>query len=261
MAAATGEAIPNRRFVDKVVLITGTGGGMGREAALRFAAEGAAVAGCDVKAEGNEETAKRVRERGGRMRADTVDLGDPEQCRAWIERAAEQFGRIDILYNNASAARFGTIAELSVEDWHFTLRNELDLVFYATKFAWPHLARNGGVIINTASVAGLRATASAGIGAHAATKGAVHAFTRQAALEGATHGIRAVSISPGFTLTPGTAMISENPAVRDALIASVPLRRIALPADIVGTVLFLASDEAAYITGTDIVIDGGKTST
>ena len=251
------------RLNGRVALITGTGGGMGREAALRFAAEGALIAGCDVNGGGNEETVALVRQAGGDMIASTVDLGDPAQSQAWIENAATFYGRIDILYNNASAARFAPIADLSIEDWQFTIRNELDLVFYATKFAWPHLAaskgeRRGGVIINTASIAGLRASGSAGIGAHAATKGAIHAFTRQCALEGAEQGIRAVSISPGFTLTPGTAMIKENPAVHDALVASTPLHRVATPADIIAMAVFLASDEASYITGTDIVIDGGK---
>ncbi|MFP5517159.1 SDR family oxidoreductase [Azospirillum sp. TSA2s] len=246
------------RLTGKVALITGTGGGQGREAALRFAAEGAMVVGCDIDAAANERTIALVRDAGGRMGGTApVDLGDPDDARRWVERAADEHGRIDILYNNASAARFGTVAELSVEDWRFTIRNELDLVFHTTKFAWPFLAGQGGVIINIASVAGWGGSAHAGLVAHAATKGAVVALTRQLALEGAPKGIRAVSISPGFILTPGTAKVLENPAVLKGILDHIPLNRPGQPVEVVGLALFLASDDASYITGADFVVDGG----
>src|SRR5690606_34072411 len=107
----------NQRFQDRVVLITGTGGGMGREAALRFAAEGARVVGCDVKADGNRETVELVRQRGGTIDTmEPVDLGDPAQARRWVEDAAALHGRIDILYNNASACRFAPIGEFPIEE-------------------------------------------------------------------------------------------------------------------------------------------------
>ncbi len=246
------------RLQGKVALITGTGGGQGREAALRFAAEGAIVVGCDIDAPANEATATLVREAGGRMSAAApVDLGGPEEARRWVEQAAEAHGRIDILYNNASAARFGKVADLSIEDWRFTIRNELDLVFHTTKFAWPFLAAQGGVIINIASVAGWGGSAHAGLVAHAATKGAVVALTRQLALEGAPLGIRAASISPGFILTPGTAKALENPAVLKSVLDHIPLNRPGRPSEVVGLALFLASAEGAYITGSDFVVDGG----
>ncbi len=175
----------------KVVLISGTGGGQGREAALRFAGAGAYVVGCDLKEEGNRETAALVRAAGGAITTmEPVDLSDPQTARRWIEAAAAARGRIDVLYNNASAARFAPIESFSVEDWQFTVRNELDIVFYATRFAWPHLQKRGGVIINVASVAGMVGSAVGGT-AHAATKGAIIAMTRQLAVEGAPHQIRA----------------------------------------------------------------------
>ena len=165
-------------FEGKTILITGTGGGQGRAAALRFALAGAQVVGCDVKEEGNRETAAMVREAGGSIvTMQPIDLGDPETARRWVEDAAALNGRIDVLYNNASAARFLPIESFTVEAWQFTVRNELDLVFYATRFAWPHLQKRGGVIINVASVAGMSG-APAGGTAHAATKGAVIAMTR-----------------------------------------------------------------------------------
>jgi meso-butanediol dehydrogenase / (S,S)-butanediol dehydrogenase / diacetyl reductase len=135
------EVIMTGSLKDRVALITGTGGGQGREAALKFASEGALVFGCDVKVEGNAETVELVRRAGGKMVGKApVDLGNPGEAKAWVEEAASAHGRIDILYNNAASPRLGPIADISIEDWHFTIRNELDLVFLTTKFAWPHLA-------------------------------------------------------------------------------------------------------------------------
>jgi NAD(P)-dependent dehydrogenase (short-subunit alcohol dehydrogenase family) len=172
-----------------------------------------------------------------------------------------EYGQIDILYNNASAARFGSIADMSVEDWHYTLRNELDVVFFPTKYAWPQLALRGGVIINISSVAAWGASTAMGIGAHSAAKAGVVALTRQMAIEGAKHRIRAVSISPGVISTPGTAPFLSNPATRAVLLDGVPLERAGESAAVVATALFIASDEASYITGTDIVVDGGMLAT
>jgi NAD(P)-dependent dehydrogenase (short-subunit alcohol dehydrogenase family) len=243
---------------DKVVLITGTAGGQGREAALRFAAAGAHVIGCDINAEGSRETVRLVRARGGRIDAmEPVDLGDPHQARAWIEAAAAVRDRIDILYNNASAARFTPFETFSLEDWHFTVRNELDLVFYATRFAWPWLQRQGGLVINIASVAGIAGSGPGGA-AHAATKGAVIALTKQLAMEGAPHGIRVVTISPGFVETPGTAHLVADPQIREQLLGRNLIKRPGQPRDVAGVALFLAGDDAAYITGSNIVVDGGR---
>jgi len=249
-----------RRLEGRVALISGTGGGQGRAAALRFVADGAIVVGCDVDAPADAETARQVAELGGRMTTTVCDLGDPDGARAWIDKAVEDHGRIDIVYNNASAARFGAIAELSIEDWRFTIRNELDLVFLTTRYAWPHLSIQGGVIINVASTAGWQGSRGNGTIAHNATKGGVIAMTRQMALEGAPLGIRANSISPGFVITPGTRAFVDNPAVRSRLTASIPVGRPGEPEDVVGMAAFLASDEAAFITGADIIIDGGTTA-
>ncbi len=133
----------NRRLEGKVVLISGTGGGQGRAAALRFAADGAIIVGCDVSGAADAETAGLVTEAGGIMTTMVCDLGDPAEAQAWVDRAVSDHGRVDVVYNNASAAKFGSIADLSIDDWRFTIRNELDLVFLTTKFAWPHLAKRG----------------------------------------------------------------------------------------------------------------------
>jgi meso-butanediol dehydrogenase/(S,S)-butanediol dehydrogenase/diacetyl reductase len=246
------------RLQDKVVLITGTGGGQWRVAALRFAREGAIVVGCDTNAAAHEQTAALLEAQGLQLFGSApVDLGDPVQAKAWIDAAVQAHGRIDVLYNNASAAKFGPVHELSIEDWQFTMRNEIDLLFYTTKYAWLHLAEQRGVIINISSTAGWGGSKVAGISAHAAAKGAVIAFTRQLAVEGAPVGIRAVSISPGFIATPGTAPFMENPKIRAALLDGVLMDRPGEPEEVVAMALFVASAEASFITGSDIVIDGG----
>lgn len=242
------------------VLVTGTGGGLGREMALRFAALGDIVHGCDIKAETNAETARLVAAAGGKMRAATVDIGDPDAAAAWVKSAAAATGSIDVLVNNASAARFAPISDFPVEDWQFTVRNELDTVFYVTRAAWAPLSVKGGVIINIASVAGWHGTRAVGNLAHCATKGAVLALTRQLAIEGSAVKIRALSISPGFVLTPGTAEVVANPAVRQALEGAIPVGRAGQPADIAAMTVFAASDQAGYLNGSDIVIDGGMSA-
>jgi meso-butanediol dehydrogenase / (S,S)-butanediol dehydrogenase / diacetyl reductase len=258
IAGARRELGVSGRLAGKVALITGTGGGQGRVAALRFAQEGAAVVGCDIQKDGNEETVELVKAAGGQMTGMApIDLGDAEQCRQWVAEAAAVHGRVDVLYNNASAAKFGPLPDISLEDWHFTIRNEVDLVFFATKFAWPHLAAHGGVIINIASVAGLVANRAAPMAPHAAAKGAVIALTRQTAAEGAAHGIRAVAISPGPIATPGTAAQFEDPALREVLFGGNLITRAGQPAEVVDLAVFLASSEASYVTGSNFVVDGG----
>lgn len=245
---------------DKVVLITGTGGGIGRESALRFSAAGAKIIGCDLNVKANLETAEQVKAQGGTIDVmGPIDLGNPKQARQWIEDAAAIHGKIDIVFNNASAARFAPFESFPIEDWQFTIRNELDLVFYVARFAWPHLQKSHGVLINMGSVAGIVGSGPGGA-AHAATKGAVIALTKHLAQEGSEHDIRVVAISPGFIETPGTADFSSVPEIRESLIARNIIKRIGQPADIAGVAVFLASDAAAFMTGNNIVVDGGRVS-
>ena len=141
----------------KVVLITGTAGGLGRVAAQTFAREGAKVVGCDVKADANNETVELVRRAGGEMTGIApIDLTDPEQAGTMVEDAVAAYGGLDVVYNNASRPYFGPMPDFSIDDWRATITGELDIPFFVSKFAWPHLVRRGGgVIINIASVAGM----------------------------------------------------------------------------------------------------------
>ena len=158
---------------------------------------------------------------------------------------ARAHGGFDVLYNNASSPRFASIAAMTDEQWHHTIRNELDLIFYACSAAWPHLvARGGGSIINTGSISGMSSLPpTPGNFAHAATKGAVIALTRELALEGGPHGIRANAISPGIIDTPATAPALASPSFRENHLASLMLARIGTPGDVAAAALFLASDD------------------
>lgn len=247
------------RLEGKIALITGIGGGMGRAAALRFAAEGARVVGCDLFEEGAAETVRLVTEAGGEIvNFAPVNLADASESAAWIDAAAAVYGGIDILYNNASTPRFGAIDEISIEDWNFTINNELNLVFYATKAAWPHLVASRGVIVNVGSIAGTRGVEFMAQNAHGTAKAGVINLTQQLAVEGGKHGIRAVCVSPGFTVTPSTAwLVDSGPQALLDNLARIPLGRVGQPEDIVNAAVFLASDEASWITGINLVVDGG----
>ncbi|HKA49258.1 MAG TPA: SDR family NAD(P)-dependent oxidoreductase [Candidatus Dormibacteraeota bacterium] len=249
------------RLAGKIAAITGTAGGQGRAAALLFAAEGACIAGCDLKAEEARETAAMVTAAGGKMvTSQPLDLTEEAAVKAWLDGVAAHFGRLDVLYNNAGTALFDPLEQESYEDWQATLRNEVDLIFLACKHAWPHLrAAGGGSVINTASTAAVAGSMTLMRVAHTAGKGAVLALTRQLAAEGAAHGIRANCISPGMIMSPATAdVIFGDPehalhSIRD----HIPLRRIGTPEDVARLALYLASDESSYMTGANLMLDGG----
>jgi NAD(P)-dependent dehydrogenase (short-subunit alcohol dehydrogenase family) len=205
--------------------------------------------------------AEEIAAAGGAMTVDApVDLADPAASAAWVDGAAARAGGIDILYNNASAPRVGPFEEMTFEDWRFTQRNELDLIYTATRAAWSHLvARGGGVIINTASVSAHRGATFIEQAAHGAAKGGVLAMTRHLAASGARHGIRANSISPGLIITPQIIPFLDEPGhpVHEML-RTHPLGRLGEPEDVARVALFLASDDAAYLNAVDIVVDGGQ---
>ena len=251
------------RLDGKVVLISGTGGGLGRAAARVFAACGAKVVGCDIKSEEAAETVSLVEAEGGEMVSlhplDAADLGEAER---WAAMAAERFGGIDVLYNNAGGIRgWSPFGETTMEEWTGAIRTELTIVFTCTKAAWPYLIRRGGgVVISTGSISGHAETMPVHAPVHGITKAGVIAFARMLAAEGAAHNIRSLSISPGLVRSPAMQKNMEGPSrLAAALAAKVPLGRPAECEEIARVAAFAASDAASYINGTDILVDGGFT--
>ena len=246
------------RLQGKVAFITGVSSGQGQTAARLFAAEGCVIVGCWRKNEaGARETERMVQDAGGRMISSQVDMSDRTAAQAWINDGAAEAGGLDILYNNAASARFQPFVEMTPENWTYTLRNELDILFHACQAAWPHLiSRGGGAILNTASTAGLRGRAKLGAVGHVTGKAGVMGFTRQLAAEGAPHRIRVNTISPGVIATPSLSRMQA--AEMERVIANVPLGRVGQPEDIAYCALWLASDEGAWVTAQNFVIDGGS---
>jgi NAD(P)-dependent dehydrogenase (short-subunit alcohol dehydrogenase family) len=248
------------RLDGKRVLVSGTGGGIGRATALACAREGAHVVGCDLQRETSEQTVALARAAGGRMDAVApVDLATEEGAARWVSAAVDLAGGIDVLVNNASAIRFGPIGELSFADWSFTIRHELDIVFLVTRAVWPHLvAGGGGSIVNVASITASRGAFFMPQNAHGAAKGGVLALTYQLVVEGGPHGIRVNAVSPAMTQTPHTAALLADPDGPAASIAArVPLGRWGQPSDVANAILFLCSDESSHVSGANIPVDGG----
>jgi meso-butanediol dehydrogenase / (S,S)-butanediol dehydrogenase / diacetyl reductase len=249
-----------RRLVGKTALITGTAGGQGRAAAILFSAHGATVVGCDLDVDGALETQRMVREAGGSMHSQQpIDMSDRTQVEAWIAWAAQTCDGFDILYNNASAPKMNPFAKLTPDEWNFTLRNELDIVYHACQVAWPYLLARRGNIINTASAMAL-VTRGEGYSAHVAAKAGVIALTRQLAYEGGPHGIRVNALSPGLVETPITMRWLHDPVKRREREKWYPIGRLGKPEDVAFAALYLASDEASWVTGSNIVIDGGTST-
>jgi meso-butanediol dehydrogenase / (S,S)-butanediol dehydrogenase / diacetyl reductase len=251
------------RLDGKIALISGTGRGMGRAAALEFAAQGAAVFGCDLNEPESAETVALVSKAGGVMEAVApLDLSTPDGARAWVAAAAERFGGVDILYNNASALRNGPLMELTDDDWRFTITNELDIVWYSVRAAWPELVRRGsGSIINVASIAARLGARFVGQVPHGSAKGGVLAMTKHLCAAGGEHAIRANAILPGLIYTPETARFIDDPdGPLPEILTRIPLGRYGHAGEVAKLAAFLASDDAAFITGAEIAIDGGDGS-
>jgi NAD(P)-dependent dehydrogenase (short-subunit alcohol dehydrogenase family) len=247
------------RLQNKICLITGTGGSMGRAAALMFSAQGAKIVGCDINSERAEETVRLVQEQGGEMVSiHPCNLTDESECERLIELAVSTFGGIDVIYNNAAMAYMGWIDQISVADFKATINEELNLVFLLCRAAWPHLVkRGGGSIINIGSDAAFVARKKIASVAHSAAKGGVVSMTRQLAMEGGPHQIRANTISPGITESHQTMEYINDPEFWGEVKKSIILGRPGKPEEIAACALYLASDESAWVTGANFNVDGG----
>ncbi len=252
------------RLRDKVAIVTGSGSGIGRGCALMFAREGAQVVGCDIDARAAAETVELARAEG--LRIDSVhpcDLTRPADVRQLMDFAVQRHGGLDVLVNAGAFGAFAWIEDMDYErDWKRTLAGELDVVFLACQAAWPHLkARGGGAIINFASANAWAAFKPSPALAHCAGKGGVLAMTRQLAMEGGPHGIRANTISPALVETSATRIPLESiPGFREEVLNKCMIKRLGRPEDIGWCAVYLASDEAGWVTGADFPIDGGATA-
>lgn len=233
------------RLLGKVAVVTGAANGIGQGCARLFADEGATVIAVDRA--GTDEC---------------CDLLDEAAVGALFARIGADHGRIDILVNAAAFAVFDWIEAMDYADWRATLSGELDIVFLATQAAWPWLKASGRAsIVNFASANARHALEGSPALAHCAGKGGVLAMTRQLAMEGAPHGIRANTIAPGFILTAATRHhLASDPAIEAKILAKNMIQRLGEPEDIGWCAVWLASDEARYVTGADIAVDAGATA-
>jgi len=254
------------RLDGKVALITGIAGGQGRAAAVRFAAEGASVVGCDLKVEEATDTVAMVESAGGRIASlQPVDLSDESGVKAVVDFAVDSFGGFDILYNNAAVARAAALEDLERADWDWNMANEVTLVYMAVRHALPVFKRRGGgTIINVGSIAGMVGSGMPGNASgnlvHCVAKAAVIRLTENLAIELSPYNVRVNCISPGVIDTPQLRpFLGDDPdtPMRRLFAGKCLIPRIGEVDDIVNAAVFLASDEASYITGVNLPVDGG----
>jgi NAD(P)-dependent dehydrogenase (short-subunit alcohol dehydrogenase family) len=249
------------RFAGKVALITGAGRGIGRATAERLAAEGCAVAVLDVDRGAASAAAEALRRTGARALALCADVTDHAAGGAALEEALAAFQCLDVLVNNAARTAKGNLEQTGPEDWEYEIRGTLTGAFLMSRAVLAHMvARGTGAIVNVGSVNGLLAL---GNPAYSAAKAGLINLTRSLATEYGGRGIRANVVSPGTVRTESPswqARLKRDPGVFDKLARWYPVGRVGQPADIAAAIAFLASDEAAFVNGANLVVDGGLTA-
>lgn len=241
------------QLADKVAIITGAGSGIGQATAVRFAAEGARIGVADVNLAAAQAVVDEIAGAGGHALAIEVDVAVPASAEAAVQAAVDEFGTLDILINNAGVNRDGFMSKLTEEQWDTVLDVNLKGTFLMSQAAMKVFAEKGaGRIVSTASIA---VRGNYGQVNYAASKAGIIGFTRSLALEAARFGVRVNCISPGPTLTPMAASVPDK--IKETMISRVPLKRMADPAEIAAMHVFLASDEASFVTGQHIYCDGG----
>lgn len=244
------------RFTQKVVVVTGAGSGIGEASAKRFAEEGASVVLVGRTAQKLEETLAGLTP-GDHLVA-ACDVSDAAQVKQLSETVLNKYGRVDVLVNNAGVIVQGRIHEVDLEDWKTLMKTDLDGVFHGVHYFMPALLKSKGNVVNVSSVSGLGG--DWGMSIYNAAKGAITNFTRALAMDYGADGVRINAICPGFTFTDLTEDTKQDPALLERFYDRIPLRRAGEADDIARAIVFIASDEASYITGVNLPVDGGLTA-
>jgi len=240
-------------FNGKLAFVTGAANGIGAAVTRLLVERGARVVAVDV----NRDALEKVKaELGTNVEAYTADLADPTQAEMMVEAGIQALGGLDILINNAGVGFLARAAELDLEQWRRVLSIDLDAVFLASRAALPTLIRRRGNIVCTASVSGIAGDYR--FTAYNAAKAGLIGLVRNLAVDYATEGVRVNAVSPGFTLTATTSTMPQKTQANFA--AAVPMRRAAQPQEIAEVIVFLASERASYVTGQNIIVDGGLTA-
>ncbi len=246
------------RMQGKVAFVTGGGTGIGAATAIRLAQEGATVVICGRRQAPLDEVVEKIKAAGGQAEAVQADVSDEAGFTAAIEAAAQRHGQLDVLVNNAMAYSWGTIEDTSTADWHSNFSTSVDGTFWGTRAAMKLMKARGGAIINLSSICGLLGTSH--MAGYSAAKAAIINFSRAAAAEGALSGIRVNVVIPAVVETPGTAGMLADEASRQNTEKLIPMGRVGQPEELANAILFLASDEASYITGAALPVDGGRSA-
>lgn len=247
-----------KRFEGKVALITGGGSGIGRATAIGFASEGAKVVIDDINSEGGEETLRMIKSAGGEAIFFKADISKAAEVEALVQKTIETYGRLDCAFNNAGVGEpLKRMGKTSEDNWDRVMATNLKGVYLCMKYEIPHMYKQRkGAIVNTASMAGLKGLA--GQAAYVASKHGVVGLTKSAAIEYATTGIRINAVCPGVINTPLIAHgLKERPYLEKSYVQMEPIGRLGKPEEIAAAVLWLCSDEASFVVGSVLSVDGG----
>lgn len=243
------------RFSGKSVIVTGAASGLGKAIASRFASEGGDLILADINAAGVADVGATLQGRGGRVETLVADVSQQPDNEAMVARAVKAFGRLDVLVNNAAVGVLARATELDPAEWRRIFATGVDSIFFASRVAIPHLSRTRGAIINTSSISAGRG--DYGLVAYNSMKGAVANLTRSLALDHARDGVRVNAVAPGAVRALGRNTIGDHPVLGPLYREAIPLGRFCEPEDVAAAVAFLASEEASYITGASLPVDGG----